>query len=137
VQPVLDAVEYYLPSPLDVPPVEGESVADKKKAPSKLKRAADAEEPFCGLVFKVLPAKTGDVHWVRVQRFRPLDAARAQNFFLLGSPTLAGDRLTRKIDDRIGTVDGALPLAAGTRLPGQPLFLCHANFCRWSTAKQD
>src|SRR4029450_1433807 len=24
------------------------------------------DEPFCGLVFKVLPAKTGDIHWVRV-----------------------------------------------------------------------
>jgi elongation factor G len=24
------------------------------------------DEPFCGLVFKVLPAKTGDMHWVRI-----------------------------------------------------------------------
>jgi len=66
VQPVLDAVEYYLPSPLDVPPVEGESVGDKKKAPTKLKRAPKPSEPFSALVFKVLPAKTGDMHWVRV-----------------------------------------------------------------------
>ncbi len=66
VQPVLDAVEYYLPSPLEVPPVEGESVGDKKKAPTKLVRKAQPAEPFCGLVFKVLPAKTGDMHWVRV-----------------------------------------------------------------------
>ena len=66
VQPVLDAVEYYLPSPLDVPPVEGESVGDKKKGPTKLRRATSESEPFCGLVFKVLPAKTGDMHWVRV-----------------------------------------------------------------------
>jgi elongation factor G len=66
VQPVLDAVEYYLPSPLDVPPVEGESIGDKKKAPTKLKRAPKPDEPFAGLVFKVLPAKTGDIHWVRV-----------------------------------------------------------------------
>jgi elongation factor G len=66
VQPVLDAVEYYLPSPLDVPPVEGESIADKKKAPTKLKRAPKSSEPFSALVFKVLPAKTGDIHWVRV-----------------------------------------------------------------------
>ena len=66
VQPVLDAVEFYLPSPLDVPPVEGESVADKKKAATKLRRPPSEDEPFCGLVFKVLPAKTGDMHWVRV-----------------------------------------------------------------------
>ena len=66
VQPVLDAVEYYLPSPMDVPPVEGESISDKKQAPTKLKRAPQASEPFSALVFKVLPAKTGDIHWVRV-----------------------------------------------------------------------
>jgi elongation factor G len=66
VQPVLDAVEYYLPSPLEVPPVEGESVDDKKKGPARLRRAPKADEPFAGLVFKVLPAKTGDMHWVRV-----------------------------------------------------------------------
>ena len=30
VQPVLDAVQYYLPSPLDVPPVEGKSLEKSK-----------------------------------------------------------------------------------------------------------
>jgi len=64
VQPVLDAVQHYLPSPLDVPPVEGESVGEKQA--KKLTRNPDPDEPFCGLVFKVLPAKTGDIHWVRV-----------------------------------------------------------------------
>lgn len=64
VQPVLDAVSHYLPSPLEVPPVEGLSVG--KKQEGKEQRQADATEPFCGLVFKVLPAKTGDMSWVRV-----------------------------------------------------------------------
>ena len=31
VQPVLDAVQYYLPSPLEVPPVEGRAVEKKKR----------------------------------------------------------------------------------------------------------
>jgi elongation factor G len=70
VQPVLDAVMRYLPSPADMPPVEGEEVvSDKKKKttePKKLTRKPDPDEPFSGLVFKVLPAKTGDIHWVRV-----------------------------------------------------------------------
>ena len=64
VQPVLDAVQHYLPSPLEVPPVEGESVGEKQK--KVIRRKPDPAEPFCGLVFKVLPAKTGDIHWVRV-----------------------------------------------------------------------
>ncbi len=67
VQPVLDAVQYYLPSPAEMPPVEGEAVGDKKKkTPGPEKRKPSPDEPFCGLVFKVLPAKTGDMHWVRV-----------------------------------------------------------------------
>ncbi|QDU30508.1 Elongation factor G [Anatilimnocola aggregata] len=64
VQPVLDAVQYYLPSPVDLPPVEGESVGEKNK--KTITRKASNDEPMCGLVFKVLPAKTGDIHWVRV-----------------------------------------------------------------------
>jgi len=64
VQPVLDAVVDYLPSPLDLPPVDGVSV-DKKET-KKEYRKPDAEEPFSGLVFKILPAKTGDTSWVRV-----------------------------------------------------------------------
>ncbi len=68
VQPVLDAVARYLPSPADVPPVEGEVITTSKgKTTSvKAKRRPDPSEPFCGLVFKVLPAKTGDLSWVRV-----------------------------------------------------------------------
>lgn len=63
VQGVLDAVQAYLPSPLDRPAVQG-SDPDK---PDRIEiRKPDAKEPFCGLVFKILPAKTGDFYWVRV-----------------------------------------------------------------------
>jgi elongation factor G len=63
VQPILDAVADYLPSPLDVPPVQGTNL----KKPDKVEiRRPDPAEPFCGLVFKVLPAKTGDMSWVRI-----------------------------------------------------------------------
>lgn len=65
VQPVLDAVQDYLPSPAEVPPVKG-MVLDKKKEPHEEVRRPNLDEPFCGLVFKVLPAKTGDMHWVRI-----------------------------------------------------------------------
>ncbi len=63
VQPVLDAVGYYLPSPLDRPPVEGINPKEPEKT---LRRRPDEAEPFCGLVFKILPARTGDLYWVRV-----------------------------------------------------------------------
>ncbi|MCA9173114.1 MAG: GTP-binding protein, partial [Planctomycetales bacterium] len=67
VQPVLDAVTRYLPSPLDRPPVEGDDLAAKKQdEPPKTQRKPDPSEPFAGLAFKVQPAKTGDLTWVRV-----------------------------------------------------------------------
>jgi elongation factor G len=63
VQPLLDAVADYLPSPLDRPPVTG---VDPRKRDKELQRAPDPQEPFCALVFKILPAKTGDLYWIRV-----------------------------------------------------------------------
>ena len=63
VQGVLDSVKYYLPSPLDRPPVEG--VNPKKETITEV-RKPDVKEPFCGLVFKIQPMKTGDFCWIRV-----------------------------------------------------------------------
>jgi elongation factor G len=48
VQPLLDAVTRYLPSPVDIPPVEG---LDKKGNP--VTRQASPKEKFCGLIFKL------------------------------------------------------------------------------------
>jgi elongation factor G len=50
VQPLLDAVVDYLPSPLDIPPVEGFTPDGKGIA---VRRAAD-DEPFSALVFKIM-----------------------------------------------------------------------------------
>lgn len=63
VQGVLDGVKYYLPSPLDRPPVEG---THPKKEGVTETRKPDPKEPFCGLVFKIQPERTGDFYWIRV-----------------------------------------------------------------------
>ena len=49
VQPLLDAVVRYLPSPLDVPPVEGTEIRTGKT----VQRPADDSAPLAGLIFKV------------------------------------------------------------------------------------
>jgi elongation factor G len=77
IQPLLDAVAWYLPSPADMPPIEGESVGEKQKR--TVRRKPSPDEPFCGLVFKVLPAKTGDIHWVRVYSGMLKSNSRALN----------------------------------------------------------
>jgi elongation factor G len=50
VQPLLDAVVDYLPSPLDVPPVQGLD----PKTDAETTRAASPDAPFSALVFKVM-----------------------------------------------------------------------------------
>ena len=53
VQPLLDAVVDYLPSPLDVPPVEGlEIVKGEEDRPAN--RLANDDQPFSALAFKVM-----------------------------------------------------------------------------------
>ena len=55
VQPLLDAVIDYLPSPLDVPPVEGvEPDKGSESGEREAARHADDDEPFAALAFKIM-----------------------------------------------------------------------------------
>jgi elongation factor G len=63
IQPLLDAVVAYLPSPLDVPPVEGVDLRTQKPATRK----ADDNAPFAALVFKLMSDKhVGHLGYLRV-----------------------------------------------------------------------
>jgi len=63
VQPLLDAVVDYLPSPLDVPPVQGAS-PDSEQV---LERRADDNEPFTALAFKIMTDPyVGQLTYMRV-----------------------------------------------------------------------
>ncbi len=50
VQPLLDAIVDYLPSPIDIPPVQGMS----KDGDTEIERPADDNAPFSALAFKVM-----------------------------------------------------------------------------------
>ena len=63
IQPLLDAVTLYLPSPLDRPAVTG---TDPKGKGKEVKRKPDPKEPFCGLVFKAVWQSSGNRFFVRV-----------------------------------------------------------------------
>ncbi|MGW3662498.1 elongation factor G [Streptomyces sp. NPDC005141] len=60
IEPLLEAVVAYLPSPLDVPAVRGTHGGAEQE------RAADPAAPFAGLVFKVNATATGRMTYVRV-----------------------------------------------------------------------
>ena len=63
IQPLLDAVTYYLPTPLDRPPVPG---TNPRKDDKEEKRKPDVKEAFCGLVFKVIADSHGDLFYIRI-----------------------------------------------------------------------
>jgi elongation factor G len=54
VQPLLDAVIDYLPSPLDVPPVTGTELVRGEEGEREVTRSADDSEPFAALAFKIM-----------------------------------------------------------------------------------
>jgi elongation factor G len=63
VQPLLDAVVDYLPSPLDIPAIEGVN----PKTDEVESRPPDAKAPFAGLVFKLMADKhLGQLAFVRI-----------------------------------------------------------------------
>ena len=64
VQNLLDAVVDYLPSPLEVPAVQGTDVEDTEKI---VERKADDKEPFAALVFKIMTDPfVGQLAFIRV-----------------------------------------------------------------------
>jgi elongation factor G len=75
VQPLIDAICYYLPSPLDRPPVTGKTPKRRKK--SKMdstetedwdddQRTASTDEPFSALVFKSITDKHSTLFFFRI-----------------------------------------------------------------------
>jgi elongation factor G len=76
IQPLLDSVMYYLPSPADVPPVEG---VNPKKKEATLIRKPDPEDPLCALVFKILADKHGDLYYLRIYSGRLKANSRVYN----------------------------------------------------------
>ena len=68
VQPMLDAVVDFLPSPLDLPPVTGQlSKADEEAGKQAPVRKADDSEPFSALAFKIVADKhMGKLVYVRI-----------------------------------------------------------------------
>ncbi|HMS90538.1 MAG: elongation factor G [Acidimicrobiales bacterium] len=62
VQPLLDAVVDYLPSPLDLPPVQGNAL----KGGEPVERKADVTEPFSALAFKIVADPHGKLTYFRV-----------------------------------------------------------------------
>jgi elongation factor G len=62
IQPLIDAIVDHLPSPLDVPPVEGTNPVTGEK----VRRVAKDEEPFTALAFKVMMEEGRKMVYLRI-----------------------------------------------------------------------
>ncbi|HKQ49299.1 MAG TPA: elongation factor G [Phycisphaerae bacterium] len=63
VQPLLDGVVDYLPSPVERPPVDGVVSPDD---PTKVARKPSRDEPFAAMVFKIVAEKPLDLYYLRI-----------------------------------------------------------------------
>ena len=64
VQPMLDAIVDYLPSPIDVPPIKGHAVNDEDAV---IERNADPAAPFAALAFKIMSDQhLGKLTYIRI-----------------------------------------------------------------------
>jgi len=64
VQPMLDAIVDYLPSPVDIPPIKGHAVNDED---SVIERNADPAAPFAALAFKIMSDQhLGKLTYIRI-----------------------------------------------------------------------
>ncbi len=66
VQPLLDAVLDYLPSPIDVPGIKVAEEEDEPEGTIRRIIPADIKAPFAGLAFKIINDKYGTLTFVRV-----------------------------------------------------------------------
>ena len=90
VQPLLDAVVWYLPSPLDLPAVEGTNL----KGDQELTREASDDAPFAALAFKIMT----DPHVGKLTYFRVYSGSLEKGGQVLNSRTQSKERIGRLLE---------------------------------------
>jgi elongation factor G len=90
VQPLLDAVVDFLPSPLDVPPIQGEN----PRTGETDFRKADDSEPFASLAFKIMT----DPHVGRLTYFRVYSGKLDKGDQVLNTRTSSKERVGRILE---------------------------------------
>ncbi len=110
VQPLLDAVVDYLPSPLDMPPVEG----THPRSGATLRRDTDEAEPFAALAFKIM----SDPHVGRLTYFRVYSGKVSKGDQVLNSRTGRTERISRLLEMHANDRLDRAEVAAGNIVAG-------------------
>jgi elongation factor G len=126
VQPMLDAVIDFLPSPLDLPPVTGMDV----KGIEELEREADDNEPFAALAFKIM----SDPHVGKLTYFRVYSGKLPKGGAVLNSTKDRKERVGRILqmhanhrEDKEAVFAGDIVAAVGLKQTTTGDTLCDPN----------
>jgi elongation factor G len=90
VQPLLDAVCFYMPSPLDIPPVKGTNA----RGDQELERAPSVKEPFAALAFKIMTAP----HIGKLTYFRVYSGTIAKGDQIMNMRSTSKERAGRLLE---------------------------------------
>jgi elongation factor G len=90
VQPLLDAIVWYLPAPVDLPPIEGTST----KGDETVERKPSDNEPFSALAFKIMT----DPHVGKLTYFRVYSGTLEKGSQVLNARTGNKERIGRLLE---------------------------------------
>ncbi len=90
VQPLLDAIVWYLPSPVDIPAIGGTNL----KGDTELERKPSDDEPFAALAFKIMT----DPHVGKLTYFRVYSGTLDKGGQVLNSRTQSKERIGRLLE---------------------------------------
>jgi elongation factor G len=117
VQPMLDAIVDYLPSPVDIAGVAGHKVGDESAA---IERHADPSEPFAALAFKIM----SDQHLGKLTYIRIYSGTLETGTAVLNSTKDRKERIGKiyqmhanKREERPSAVAGQIVAVMGSRTP--------------------
>ena len=126
VQPLLDAIVDFLPSPVDLPPVTGSDV----KGIEELERPADDNAPFSALAFKIM----SDPHVGRLTYFRVYSGTLQKGAAMLNSTRDRKERIGRILqmhanhrEDKQAVFAGDIVAAVGFKFTSTGDTLCDPN----------
>ncbi len=114
VQPLLDAVVRYLPSPADLPPIEGKTLDGE----DTIERKSSDDEPFAALAFKIMT----DPHVGKLTYFRVYSGTLEKGDQVLNTTTGNRERIGRILqmhansrEDRDSVVAGDIVAGVGLK----------------------
>ncbi len=110
VQPLLDAVVDYLPSPLDLPPTQG----THPKTGDIVERMASDKEPFAALAFKI----QSDPHVGKLTYFRVYSGTLDKGSQVMNTRTTGSERISRLLEMHANSREDRDSAFAGDILAG-------------------